>query len=55
MNVDLALNERDARFCVEHLRYLADLQEPTTAYHAAAYLSALWLALKIESALGGAA
>jgi hypothetical protein len=48
--VVLAMTERDARFCVEHLRHLADREVPKDADHAAACLSARWLAGVIEAA-----
>jgi hypothetical protein len=43
------MSVRDAGFAVEHLRFLTDREEATDADHAAANLSARWLADRIES------
>lgn len=48
--VNLSIREQDARFCITHLRYLAD-SDPITPDHAAASLSVQWLANQIEAAM----
>lgn len=50
-SVRLELSVRDAQFAVEHLRFLVERDDPTTADHAAATLSTRWLADQIETAM----
>lgn len=48
MSVTITLSQRDAEFAIDHLRFLADREVATEPDHAAANLSARWLADQIE-------
>jgi hypothetical protein len=51
--VQLNMSTMDAKFAIKHLRFLVDREDATTPDHAAANLSARWLADQIEEKVNG--
>lgn len=49
--VSVTMTLRDARFVVEHLRFLAEHDDSRAVDHAKARLSARWVAARIEQSL----